>query len=34
MIKYLPDYKDLYREDEDEIVYVARIVKDHLRRLP
>jgi hypothetical protein len=34
IVTYLPDYRDLYGEDEDEIVYVSRIVKDNMRRLP
>ena len=33
IITYLPNYKDLYGEDEDEQVYLARIIKDNLRRL-
>ena len=34
IVTYLPEYRDLYGEDEDEIVYISRIVKDNLRRLP
>ena len=33
LVTYIPDYKDLYREDEDELEYLARIIKDNLRRL-
>ena len=29
----MPDYKDLYMEDNDELVYLAKIIKDNLRRL-
>ena len=34
IVTYLPRYKDLYGEDEDEIVYLARVIKDNLSRLP
>ena len=34
LVTYLPDYKDLYEEDEDLQAYIARIFKDNLRRLP
>ena len=34
IIKYIPDYRDLYRNDVEEQAYVARILKDNLTRLP
>ena len=34
MITFLPNYSDLYGEDEDDIVYIARIVRDNLKRVP
>ena len=34
LITYLPNYSDLYGEDEDDIVYIARIVRDNLKRVP
>ena len=34
LITYLPSYIDIYREDEDEQVYIARIIKDNMSRLP
>ena len=34
LVTYLPDYEDLYEEDEDLQAYIARIFKDNLRRLP
>ena len=33
LVTYLPDYEDLYEEDEDLQAYIARIFKDNLRRL-
>ena len=34
LVTYIPRYKDLYENDVDEQVYVARIVQDNLGRLP
>ena len=34
LITYLPSYIDIYGEDEDEQVYIARIIKDNMSRLP
>ena len=34
LITYLPNYSDLYGEDEDDQVYLARIVRDNLKRVP
>ena len=33
LVTHIPDYKDLYSEYEDELVYLASIIKDNLRRL-
>ena len=34
VITYLPNHQDLYGDNEEEQVYVARIIQDNLRRLP
>ena len=34
IITYIPRYQDLYGEDEDEQVYLARIITDNLSRMP
>ena len=34
IVMYLPSYHDIYGEDEDEQVYIARIIKDNMGRLP
>ena len=34
LVTYIPDIQDLYGDDEDEQVYIARILKDNIRRLP
>ena len=34
IVTYIPDYRDLYRNDVEEQAYVARILKDNLTRLP
>ena len=34
VITYLPNHQDLYGNNEEEQVYVARIIQDNLRRLP
>ena len=33
LITYLPNSSDLYGEDEDDQVYIARIVRDNLKRV-
>ena len=34
LVTYLPNYGDLYGEYKDEVVYLARVIKDNLSRLP
>ena len=34
LITYLPNFSDFYGEDEDDLVYIARIVRDNLKRVP
>ena len=34
LVTFLPNYDDLYGEDEDELVYLARVIKDNISRLP
>ena len=34
LVTYIPDIEDLYGDNEDEQVYIARILKDNIRRLP
>ena len=34
IVTYIPDYRDLYKNEVEEQVYIARIFKDNLRRLP
>ena len=34
MVTYIPDIEDLYGDNEDDQVYIARILKDNIRRLP
>ena len=34
IVTYLPSYQDIYKNDEDEQVYIARIIKDNLGRIP
>ena len=34
LVTYIPDCEDIYGENEDEQVYICRIFKDNLRRLP
>ena len=34
LVTYIPDIDDLYGDNEDEQVYIARILKDNIRRLP
>ena len=33
LVTYLPNIEDLYGDDEDEQVYISRILKDNIRRL-
>ena len=34
LVTYIPDYEDLFGQDEQEQVYIARLIKDNLERLP
>ena len=34
LVTYIPRYQDLYENDVDKQVYIARIVQDNLGRLP
>ena len=34
IVTYLPTFTDIYGEDKNEQVYIARILKDNLGRLP
>ena len=34
LVTYLPNYTDLYRNDENEQVYIARIFRENMKRLP
>ena len=34
LVTYIPNIEDLYGDNEDEQVYIARILKDNIRRLP
>ena len=34
IVTYLPNYHDIYGGDEDKQVYIARIMKENIRRLP
>ena len=34
LITYIPDIEDLYGNNEDEQVYIPRLIKDNMRRLP
>ena len=34
IVTYLPLYKDLYGNDKNEQVYIARVFRDNVRRLP
>ena len=34
LVTNLPIYKELYEENKDSQVYIARILKDNFRRLP
>ena len=33
LLTYIPKYKDLYGEDEEEQVYIARLIRNNLKRL-
>ena len=34
IVSYIPSYSDLYDDDVEEQVYIARIVQDNLTRIP
>ena len=34
VVTYIPDYRDLFRKDEQEQVCIARLIKDNIERLP
>ena len=34
IVTYIPTYEDLFGEDEEEQIYIARIILDNLKRLP
>ena len=34
IVTYLPYYEDIHGEDEDLQVYIARVLKDNIGRLP
>ena len=34
IVTYIPSYRDLYDDDAEEQVYIARIVQDNLKRIP
>ena len=34
LVTYIPDILDLYGEDEDEQVYIVRLLRDNIGRLP
>ena len=34
LVTYIPDIEDLYGDNEEKQVYIARILKDNIRRLP
>ena len=34
LVTYLPKYEDIYGEDVNEQVYISRILRDNIRRLP
>ena len=34
LVTYLPNYPDLYRNDENEQVYIVRIFRENMKRLP
>ena len=33
LVTYIPSIEDLYGEDEDEQVYISRILQDNIRRM-
>ena len=33
LVTYIPRYEDLYGKDEEEQVYIARLIRNNLRRL-
>ena len=34
LVTYLPKYQGIYGNDENEQVYIARIFRDNMKRLP
>ena len=34
IVTYIPSYHDIYSNDEDEQVYIARLIQDNLGRIP
>ena len=34
IVNYWPYYEDIQGEDENEQVYIARVLRDNIRRLP
>ena len=34
IVTYIPSYQDIYSNDEDEQVYIARIIQDNFWRIP
>ena len=34
IVTYIPTFEDIYMDDENEQAYIARILKDNMRRLP
>ena len=34
LVTYIPDILDLYGEDEDQQVYIVRLLRDNIGRLP
>ena len=34
LVTYIPSYEDLFGTDEEEQVYIARIICDNLKRMP
>jgi hypothetical protein len=33
-VTYIPTYEDIYEHDVEEQLYIARIFRDNIRRLP
>ena len=34
LVTYIPTYEDIYEHDIEEQIYIARIFRDNIRRLP